>query len=124
MKIRLNSRIVMVLLLTLTTSLSLAQSPDKIEESKVESLISKKISMDKDGEFKDRFTIQLYYGDLDGANKTKANYNAATMKWEVTMEYEAPNFKVWVGSYKNKLDAERALLEVKKEFPNAFILKP
>ena len=120
----LNSRIVVVLALILTSSLSLAQSPNKVEESQVENLISKKISMDKEGKFKDRFTIQLYYGEIEGAKKAKANYRATTMPWEASMEYEAPNFKIWVGSYRNKLEAERALIEVKKEFPNAFILKP
>ncbi|GAK92069.1 hypothetical protein JCM19298_2557 [Nonlabens ulvanivorans] len=46
------------------------------------------------------------------------------MTWESILEYEAPNFKLWVGSYRNKLEAERALIEIKKDFPNAFILKP
>ncbi|MGJ8683698.1 MAG: SPOR domain-containing protein [Nonlabens sp.] len=121
---QLNLRIVLVLVLILTGSIVKAQSPDKIEESKVENLISKKISMDKEGKFKDRFTIQLYYGEIDGAKRAKASYESTSMSWEANMEYEAPNFKIWVGSYRNKLEAERALIEIKKEFPNAFILKP
>lgn len=121
---RLNSRIVIVLALIMAINFANAQSSEKVEESKVESLISKKISMDKEGKFKDRFTIQLFYGEIDGAKKIEAQYKSLNMTWESNMEYEAPNFKVWVGSYRNKLDAERALLEVKKEFPNAFILKP
>jgi len=120
----LNSRIVLVLALVASSTLSHAQSPDKVSESKVESLISKKISMDKDGEFKDRFTVQLFYGNLEGAKKTKTLYQETSMDWEVNMEYEAPNFKIWIGSYRNKLEAERALIEIKKEFPTAFILKP
>lgn len=121
---RLNSRIVIILALIMAISSANAQSSEKVEESKVESLISKKISMDKEGKFKDRFTIQLFYGEIDGAKKIEAQYKSLNMTWESNMEYEAPNFKVWVGSYRSKLDAERALLEVKKEFPNAFILKP
>lgn len=120
----LNSRIVIVITLILSCSLTVAQSSKKVSDSQVEQLISKKISMDKEGKFKDRFTIQLYYGEIEGANRTKALYMATTMTWDANLEYEAPNFKLWIGNYKDKLDAERALIEVKKEFPNAFILKP
>ncbi|WP_438961483.1 SPOR domain-containing protein [Nonlabens sp.] len=121
---RLNSRIVVITALIMAGNIARAQSSEKIQESKIESLISMKISMDKKGKFQDRFTIQLFYGEMEGAKKIETQYKELELTWESKMEYEAPNFKVWVGSYRNKLDAERALLEVKKEFPNAFILKP
>nr|WP_238568044.1 translation initiation factor IF-2 [Nonlabens ulvanivorans] len=79
--------------------------------------------MDKEGKFKDRYTIQLFYGEIEGAKKIEAKYKASPMTWESNLEYEAPNLN-YVGSYRNKLEAERALIEIKKEFPNAFILKP
>lgn len=120
----LNSRIVVTIALMLISSLGIAQQSNQVEETKIESLISKKIVMDKEGKFKDRYTIQLFYGEIEGARKVEAQYKASAMNWESSLEYEAPNFKLWVGSYRNKLDAERALIEIKKDFPNAFILKP
>ncbi|WP_405350589.1 SPOR domain-containing protein [Nonlabens sp. Asnod3-H03] len=120
----LNSRIVVTVAILMLSSIALAQHSNQVEETKIESLISKKISMDKEGKFKDRYTIQLFYGEIEGAKKIEAKYKASPMTWESNLEYEAPNFKLWVGSYRNKLQAERALIEIKKEFPNAFILKP
>nr|WP_042247195.1 SPOR domain-containing protein [Nonlabens ulvanivorans] len=121
----LNSRIVVTVAILMLSSIALAQHSNQVEETKIESLISKKISMDKEGKFKDRYTIQLFYGEIEGgAKKIEAKYKASPMTWESNLEYEAPNFKLWVGSYRNKLEAERALIEIKKEFPNAFILKP
>lgn len=120
----LNSRIVVTIALIMTSSIGIAQQSNQVEETKIESLISKKIAMDKEGKFKDRYTIQLFYGEIEGAKKIEAQYKASSMTWESILEYEAPNFKLWVGSYRNKLEAERALIEIKKDFPNAFILKP
>lgn len=120
----LKSRIVLGLTFILSCSIGVAQQHEKVNESQVETLISKKIAMDKEGKFKDRFTIQLYYGEIEGAKKAESKYKSTPLTWEANMEYEAPNFKVWIGNYKSKIDAERALIEIKKEFPNAFILKP
>ncbi|MBF4985482.1 SPOR domain-containing protein [Nonlabens mediterrranea] len=108
----------------LMSSIGIAQQSNQVEENKIESLISKKISMDKEGKFKDRYTIQLFYGEIEGARKIESQYKASTMTWESNLEYEAPNFKLWIGSYRDKLEAERALIVIKEEFPNAFILKP
>ena len=40
------------------------------------------------------------------------------------LEFETPNYKIWVGNFRNKLEADRTLLKVQKEFPNAFVFKP
>ncbi|EAS20405.1 hypothetical protein BBFL7_01290 [Flavobacteria bacterium BBFL7] len=120
----LNSRIIVTTALILMSSIGIAQQSNQVEENKIESLISKKISMDKEGKFKDRYTIQLFYGEIEGARKIESQYKASTMTWESNLEYEAPNFKLWIGSYRDKLEAERALIVIKEEFPNAFILKP
>jgi len=37
--------------------------------------------------------------------------------------YESPEYKVRVGQYRTKLEAERALILIRKEFPNAIIVK-
>ena len=42
----------------------------------------------------------------------------------VEMKYETPNYKIWVGKFRTRLEADRELLVVKKLFPNAFPFKP
>lgn len=107
----------------LISGLALSQT-EKVNEEQIESLISKKINMDKDGDFKDRYTIQIFYGEYRGAQGIKTKYDATDMIWKVEQKYEEPNHKVWIGNFRSKLAAERALIEVRKEFPSAFILKP
>ncbi|GAK90159.1 hypothetical protein JCM19297_2171 [Nonlabens ulvanivorans] len=79
----------------MTSSIGIAQQSNQVEETKLESLISKKIAMDKEGKFKDRYTIQLFYGEIEGAKKIETQYKASSMTWESILEYEAPNFKLW-----------------------------
>lgn len=102
----------------------LSGQEQKVDENKILSLISKKVSMDKDGDFQDRYTIQIFYGEYQGAQRIKALYKSKGLPYEVEQKYEEPNHKIWVGSYRSKLEAEQALLKVREEFPNAFVLKP
>ncbi|NND61616.1 MAG: SPOR domain-containing protein, partial [Flavobacteriaceae bacterium] len=70
------------------------------------------------------YTIQLYYGNLSRANSVIRNYRNRFGEWPATIEYETPNYKVWVGNYTLRIEADRALMEIQKTFPSAFILKP
>ncbi|MAZ73849.1 MAG: translation initiation factor IF-2 [Flavobacteriaceae bacterium] len=94
------------------------------QDSKIPELLNLKKELEKDNKLGEGFTIQLYYGELNKANsvlsKYKANYNA----WPASLEYETPNYKIWVGDFASRLEADRALLEIKENFPAAFILKP
>lgn len=38
------------------------------------------------------------------------------------IEYEAPNFKVYVGDFRTKIEAFRAYKQISKEFRNAFLV--
>ena len=72
----------------------------------------------------DGYTIQLYYGELNKANSVIRKYRNLYAAWPASIEYETPNYKVWVGNYATRLEADRALIEIQREFSAAFILKP
>ncbi|SCY39285.1 hypothetical protein SAMN05192588_2640 [Nonlabens sp. Hel1_33_55] len=110
--------------LIFTIQLGVAQSSDKVSESTLERLVTTKISMDKDGAFNDRYTIHIFQGENQQANAIKSRYDALGLNWKSELRYESPNHKVWVGKYGSRLEADRALLEIKKSFPNAKVLKP
>ena len=38
------------------------------------------------------------------------------------LKFHSPYWKVWVGSYKTRLEADRSLLEIKEGFPSAIII--
>jgi hypothetical protein len=107
-----------------TSLQALAQSTQPLNESTINELVSTKIEMDKDGAFNDRFTIHIYQGEIQGANRVKSRYDALDYTYKSELLYEPPNHKVWVGKFRSKLEADRALMQIRKVFPNAKVLKP
>ena len=82
-----------------------------------------KKSLEKDNKLSDGYTIQLYYGELEKANSIQRKYRGIYGSWPASIEYETPNFKVWAGNFATRLDADRALMEIQRNFGSAFILE-
>jgi len=94
------------------------------EDKKITELLALKSKMNKENKITEGHTIQLYYGELTGANGVIKNYRRNFSSWPSTIIYETPNYKVWVGNFITRLEADRALLEIQTQFPNAFVFKP
>jgi len=94
------------------------------EDVKIPEILELKKSLEVENKLSEGFTIQLYYGELDEARKIMKQYKTHYDSWPASIEYETPNYKVWVGSFSSRLEADRARLEIKEKFPAAFILKP
>lgn len=94
------------------------------EDEKLTALLKLKNKLSKENKLTDGFTIQLFNGELKDANNAIRDYNRTLSTWSATIEYETPNYKVWVGNFLTRLEADRALLEIQKSFPNAFVLRP
>jgi hypothetical protein len=108
----------------LTSQISFGQSTTKVNEADLERLVAAKVAMDKEGVFNDRYTVHIFQGENQQAGSTKAKYDALGLNWKSELKYEPPYFKVWVGKYSSRLEADRALLQIQKTFPNAKVLKP
>ncbi|MCG2417731.1 SPOR domain-containing protein [Aequorivita sp. F47161] len=93
-------------------------------DSKITQLLELKKNLEKENKLADGYTIQLYYGELDKANQVLHKYRSNYSNWPASIGYETPNFKVWAGNFTSRIEAERALIEIQKNFSSAFILKP
>lgn len=93
------------------------------QEEKINQLLELKAEMTISDKLDDRYKIQLFYGDNGEANEVIKEYRKE-YNYPSRIAYEEPNYKVWVGNFRNRLEADRALLEIKKKFPSAFIPKP
>ncbi len=69
------------------------------------------------------YTIQIFSGDRSGANAVRANIISLGFESEARMVYREPNFKIHIGSYPDASSAERALMQWKSSYPDAFVLK-
>ncbi len=70
------------------------------------------------------YRIQIYFGSLAKAQETKAQAEGDFPGWFSEIKFESPSYRVRVGKFKNKLDAERELQEVRLKYPAAMLLKP
>ena len=68
------------------------------------------------------YRVQIYLGDRKGQGDARKKFNELFPDYASYPDYQAPNFKVRVGDFKHRADAERLLYEVRKEFPGAFIV--
>ena len=101
-----------------------AQNTQKIDQAVLNELITTKHDLDESGKLKDRYTIQLYYGNREMATKMKRDYEALALGWKCDLFWESPNLAVRVGKFRNRLEADQALIIVREQFPNAIVMKP
>ncbi len=71
------------------------------------------------------YHVQLYNGrQIGNARSIKNDFSASFPEISVSIEWESPEYKVWVGDFETKLAADQALLRIKQSYPNAFIVNP
>lgn len=107
----------MIGLLSFGTSFSQEQ---KTDNELVNELISKKKNFNK--EFGYGFRIQLYNGFEVEAKKTRAKFRLDFPDTKTYLIYRQPEWKIQVGLYKTKLEADRALLEIKRKYGGAIVV--
>jgi hypothetical protein len=93
---------------------------EKTENQLIEEFIDKKKDFNK--EFGYGFRIQLYNGFEVEAKKTRAKFRIEFPDIKTYLVYRQPEWKIQVGTYKTKLEADRALLEIKREFSGAIVV--
>jgi len=72
----------------------------------------------------DYFSIQVYSGTFKEADSIMNFVQEKYTGDSIYFFFETPNYKVHLGKYKSKIEAQKSLREVSKVFKSAFILKP
>ena len=86
--------------------------------------ITKLLEYKKDPRIVDLYRIQIYTGSRKTAFEKLEEFKSVFTDIETTILYDTPNYKIWVGSYRTRLEVDNALVTIKKEFPAAFKTKP
>ena len=123
--IKLNNLFYSILLLfTASNSFSQEGSIMVSQDSKFEQLLTEKRKINATVTTNDRYRVQIYSGESEVAKKTLADFRKDSKNAEATIIFNTPNYKVWVGNFKTRIEGERNLEEQKKKFPNALLIKP
>lgn len=108
------------------SALSFAQQGEVTvnQDKNIDVLLNVKKQLNRTENSSDRYKIQIYNGSRSGAYDAQKEFHEYFSDWRSRIEYESPNFKIWAGNFRTRLEADRALKRVKKKFPSAFIFKP
>ena len=93
------------------------------QDSTITKLMASKIEVDFEDYSSRFYTIQLFYGDNKRAQELFENFKQNFPDWEIKLSFETPNYKVQVGRFKDYYFGLKKLKEIKKVFPEAFLLK-
>ena len=94
------------------------------QDARIGKLLTYKTEINQETDNDNRYKIQIFNGNRKNAEKAKSRFESKQSELKAKIKFETPNYKVWVGNFRNRLEADRALLKIKESFPSAFIPKP
>ena len=124
--LKFKNSLLIVFCFTLFTAKGFAQQGNVTinQDEKIDVLLALKKKMNKNENNSERYKIQIYSGNRLDAQKAQKDFRDSFSDWRPSMQYETPNFKIWAGNFRTRLEADRALKRIKRKFNHAFIFKP
>ena len=91
------------------------------QDDKISDLLAIYKSANKSNEY---YRIQVGFGSFDKAQEIKENVEIDFPDLFSKIDFDSPTYRVRLGKFKNKLEAERKFKEVRIKYPDAMLLKP
>jgi hypothetical protein len=94
------------------------------QDPKFEQLLNEKRKINTSLTVNDSYKIQIYTGGSENAKKTLTEFKQEFKDIDATIVFNTPNYKVWIGSFKTRIEAERNLANIKDRYKNVLLIKP
>ena len=101
-----------------------AQTTELRKEDKLELLLNEKNKYNGSLGVANRWKIQVFNGKMDDSKNAYVKFKKDFKEVDATIVFSAPYYKVWVGNCRTRMEAEKILIQVKKIYPGAFLVKP
>jgi hypothetical protein len=95
-----------------------------IQDPKIEQLLKEKRKINLGILSNETYKIQIFYGNSDDSKKKLQEFRREFIDFDGTIVYTNPNYKVWIGNFETRIEVEKAMIEIKKKYPSALIIKP
>ena len=118
------SKALIVAILILSNLTLFAQDGVVEQDPKFEQLLNEKRKINASVITNDRWKIQIFTGDNENSKKTLIAFKRDYKEMDASVFFQTPVYKVWVGNFKTRIEAERNLKEIKLKHPNSFLIKP
>lgn len=94
------------------------------QDPKFEQLLNEKRKINASLTVNDSYKIQIYSGGSENAKKILTDFKQEFKDIDATIVFNTPNYKVWIGSFKTRIEAERTLADIKDRYKNVLLIKP
>jgi len=101
-----------------------AQKVTVYQDSKFEELLNQKRKVNSSLTINNRYKIQIFNGTSEESKKKLIQFKRENKNYDATIVFSTPLYKVWIGNFKTRIEAERNLNSLKKNYPNSIIIKP
>ena len=112
--------------LCLSTNYSNAQDRNITvsQDPKFEQLLNEKRKTNVSNAANDWYKVQIFSGDSEKAKNTFNEFKQEYIGIDGTIVFNTPNYKVLVGNFKTRIEAERNLIDIRKKYKNVLLIKP
>jgi hypothetical protein len=93
-------------------------------DPKIDQLLKEKRKLNTGLFLNEGYKIQIFYGNSEESKKKLQEFKKEFKDLDGTIIFNSPNYKVWIGNFKTRIDVERVMLDIKKKYPTALIIKP
>ncbi len=94
------------------------------QDPRIEKLMKLKSELSPKIENDSYYKIQVFYGGFNEAKEIEQKVKSDFPYWPVRIDFDTPHYKVRLGKFKTRLEADKHLIEVRKKYPQAFLLSP
>ena len=112
---------IMIIVFTVTLTTAQQGQVNIEQDKKITDLLEIYKSVNSSSEY---YTIQVGFGSSSKAERIKSEVEIDFPELPVKTVFDSPTFRVRVGRFKKRLDAERKFIEVRAKYPDAMLLKP
>jgi hypothetical protein len=94
------------------------------QDPKFEQLLNEKRKINTSLTVNDSYKIQIYTGSSEIAKKTLNEFRQEFNNIDATIVFNTPNYKVWIGNFRTRIEAEKTLSEINNRYKNVLLIKP
>jgi hypothetical protein len=94
------------------------------QDPKFEQLLNDKRKINATLALNDRYKIQIFSGESEKAKTELGDFKKKFKSIDGTIVFNTPSYKVWVGNFKTRIEAERNFVLIQKKYKSALLIKP
>ena len=103
---------------------SKAQNITISQDAKFDQLLNEKRKINSSITANSSYKIQVFNGNSEASKKALTDFRKGFKNYEATIVFSTPSYKVWIGNFRTRIEAEHHLIILQKKYPNAIIIKP